>query len=213
MTPITTVPAQPGTRQAACGPGEPAPTMRAPRTTSVSSPRGAGPAGPAGRRPAPARPRHGSARPVPGAARGGAARAGTSAGALALAFATLYLEVECGRRAASQLAPLMDPELHARLEARWVRLHQPLGRVRSVTTTACGRHIDAVVVVQRGRRAGALALRLTRFGGRWRVTAACRPEDGPLPPVPWIRPALATTPGEGSPPEHERYLALAGCPG
>lgn len=140
-----------------------------------SGPSGRGPGGPAGRRPAPtgARPR------LP---------ASETPEALAADFARLYLEVECGRRPARQLARLMDPVLHARLEAIWVRPGPP-GRVLALCAqrSETGR-VDAVVVVRRGERSGALALTLSRRGGRWLVTTAVRPEDGPLPPAPFSAP-------------------------
>lgn len=183
-----------------------APTPRDP-AGSPYGPLPNGPEGPAGCRPGAGRdrPRPGRAavagvgHAALGASRWAAVTAGpavavvgdASPAGLARAFAHLYLEVECGRRPAQQLARLMEPVLHVRLESCWVRLGQPQGRIRAVHAWMSGRdRIDAVVVVERGRRAGALALGLTRFAGRWHVTVAVRPEDGPLPPAPFSMPVL-----------------------
>lgn len=130
---------------------------------------GSAPVGPAGRRPRP--PADAPDRP----------QRDVHALGLAQLFACLYLEVESGRRPAAQLAPLVDPELFARLQPVWVRPGPP-GRVVRVTgaPTAAG-HFEAVAIVRRRERFGALALRLTWRVGRWRVEQAVRPEDGPLP--------------------------------
>lgn len=167
-----------------------------PETAELGGPPGrppaSGPVGPAGRRPRPGGPaagaRAGRSAPVrqPGAAARALSVAQRNPDTLAHAFAHLYLEVESGRRPAQQLARLMDPVLHARLESCWVRLGRPPGTVRRVRTTMVhGNRIDAVAVVQRGRRAGAIMLTMHRLDGRWCVTYAARPEDGPLPPPPF----------------------------
>ncbi len=44
---------------------------------------------------------------------------------------------------------------------------------------------EAVAVVRRGERFGALVIVLVRIGGAWRVADAARPEDGaPARPLP-----------------------------
>jgi hypothetical protein len=100
---------------------------------------------------------------------------------LVAAFATIYLEVESGRRRRAQAAALMDPLLYARLERIWVRPGAP-GRVVTVIGHPVADEVyEAVAVVQRGARFGSLAIRLAKEGSRWTVTHASRPEDGPLP--------------------------------
>jgi hypothetical protein len=136
---------------------------------------GSHPHGPAGRRPsstgAPSRPRD-----------------RRSLRDLAEVFARLYLEIECGRRRASQAAGILDRRLAAQLAQVWVRPGPP-GVLLAVTgaRTAADAY-EAVAVVRRGPRVGALALRMARRHGRWLVVHASRPEDGPLPepdhPVP-----------------------------
>lgn len=95
--------------------------------------------------------------------------------------AVLFLEVESGRRPAGQVAKLLDARLVARLLPVWCRPGAP-GRVLSVAgmlTTADT--YDAVAVVRRGERVGALGLRLVRDSGTWVVAELARAEDGPLP--------------------------------
>jgi hypothetical protein len=102
--------------------------------------------------------------------------------ALVRAFATLWLEVEAGRRPPAQLFWLMDARLVSRLAEHLVRRAGPPGEVRAVTgvQTAPGRY-EAVAVVQRGARAGALALRLVHDDVAWKVTEVVRPEGAPAP--------------------------------
>lgn len=101
--------------------------------------------------------------------------------ALAADFVRLFLEVEAGRRPTDHLLPLMDPLLYAALEGRWVR-RGPAGQLVRVTGVLTAPDCyDAVAVVRRGERYGAIALRLLRRRGSWRVSDANRPEDGPLP--------------------------------
>lgn len=130
---------------------------------------GTHPSGPAGRRPAErgGPPHHGRRRP--------------SVRELAATFARLYLEVECGRRSAAQAGPLLDRRLAAQLESVWVRPGAP-GRLLAVTGERVTSDVyEAVAVVRRGRRVGAIAIRLVHRQGRWTVVEASRPEDGPLP--------------------------------
>lgn len=96
---------------------------------------------------------------------------------VAVAFVRLYLEVECGRRPAAQLAGVMTPRAYAQLCVRG-RPSGPLGRIRSVRGVGSGpdRH-DVVVLVERGPRVGAIALQLGRQGPGWVVLEALRPED------------------------------------
>ena len=142
-----------------------------------AGPAGTAPDGGAGRRPgnpAPAGP-PAPARPSDGRLLG-----------LASAYAALFLEVEAGRRPRRHLEPVMNPRLAARLAPVWVRGGPPGSVLRvSGCRTEAG-HFDAVAVVRRCRRVGALCLRLVWTPAGWRVQEAARPEDGilPDPPVP-----------------------------
>jgi len=94
-------------------------------------------------------------------------------------FALLYLEVEAGRRELRQLTGLVTPRLGMHLAAMGPgggpsgRLHHVAG-LRS--RPDC---FDAVAVVRRGSRFGAIAVRVVSRRGRWLVDQACRPEDAP----------------------------------
>jgi Family of unknown function (DUF6459) len=133
------------------------------------------PVGPAGRRPA--------GYPSPGERQRPRQRS-ADPGCLSRWFAALFLEVEAGQRPPAHLEPLMDPRLVMRLAPIWVR-SCPVGRILSVhgvPSHACGRAVyDAVVIVRRGPRVGALCLRLVRTVVGWRVEEAARPEDGRFP--------------------------------
>lgn len=152
------------------------PVRPVPRPTARSdSPSGAHPAGGPGRRPA------GPAGPRPD---GGPGRRRTRSGqldALVESFAQLYLEVESGRRPPAQAKPFLLPKLAAQLEQVWVRPGVPGHVVRVTGVRAAVDAYEAVAVVRRSARAGAIAIRLVRRGGRWVVAEASRPEDGPLP--------------------------------
>lgn len=156
------------------------PVPLAPAGGSRSSSPAAGPAdvrpsGPAGTRPSS---RTDASRPSP------AQRLATLAGG----FATLYLEVEAGRRPRRHLAPLMTPMLYARLSDVWVRGGNP-GAVLQVRVadTSAGR-CNVIVVVRRGRRHGVISMAMTRTRRGWLVDEVAVPEHGPLPlpayPVP-----------------------------
>jgi len=109
--------------------------------------------------------------------------------AMVRAFVVLYLEVEAGRRSRRQLQPLVHPRLAAALATVWVR-PGARGHVHQITgsRTAPDR-FEAVAVVRRGHRYGAVAVGLQRFGCHWRVVDAARPEDGRLPaPAFWVGP-------------------------
>ena len=148
-----------------------------PRTSTIRR-APAGPAGPAGRRPAgratdTSRP----PRRLPDPRVVGAA--------LATQFAALFCEVEAGLRPRRHLEALMSPLLFARVGQAWVR-GGTLGVVMRVHGDAITPTVyEGVAVVRRGDRVGALALRLVNRNGRWRVEDLARPEDGPLPPAPF----------------------------
>lgn len=146
-------------------------TPRAPRSPAGPPTRhrtgaGAGPSGPAGRHPAPRRPPDRDA---------GAEQLRR----LTTGFVQAFLEVECGLRPRGQLEPLLCPLLADRLVPVWVR-QGALGRVLDTygVRVTPGRY-EAVVLVRRGPRVGALAVALARTDGGWRVVDAARPEDAP----------------------------------
>lgn len=112
---------------------------------------------------------------------------GPDPGRLAGMLARTWLEVRERRRPLSQLAPLLAPALRRRLEQQLVhsepsRYHPT--HVRRVTASwpspaAC----EAAVVIERDGRATAVAVRLERHLGAWRVVELTAPEDG-LPALP-----------------------------
>lgn len=154
---------------------------------------GTGPSGPAGRRPPPRRPSE------------------RAAGAdqlrrLAAGFVQAFLEVECGLRPRGQLEPVLCPLLADRLFPVWVR-QGALGRVlRTYGVRVTPGRYEAVVLVRRGPRVGALVVALARTERGWRVVDAARPEDAPaagyaLPPEAAARTGdLAAQPLAAGPP-------------
>lgn len=137
-------------------------------SSTPSGPAGPAPVGPAGRGPKPA---------GNGARDPGDSGADLRLLALVRRFASAYLEVEAGRRDARQLGGLVTPRLAVRLAALPPVPSAP-GRVHAVA----GRRdrpdrFEAVAVVCRGRRWGAVAVRLVLVRGRWLVDQAGRPED------------------------------------
>jgi hypothetical protein len=104
---------------------------------------------------------------------------------LAGLLARSWMEVREGRRPLAQLAPLLAPSLQRRLEHLLVAGpradHHPT-RIRCVTAswptpTAC----ETAVIVERDGRTTALAVRLERHLGAWRVVELTAPEDGLRP--------------------------------
>jgi hypothetical protein len=96
--------------------------------------------------------------------------------ALVRQFAVLYLEVEAGRRGDRQLSALLSPWLRARL----VIPPRPGACAGSLHALAGARsgpdRFDAVAVVRRGPRYGALAVCLEQTLRGWLVTRAGEPE-------------------------------------
>ena len=112
--------------------------------------------------------------------------------AMAAGFVALFLEVEAGVRPRSHVAPLLAPMVYARLSGVWIRRGTP-GRVltvRIVAATPPG--FDAVAIVRRGARCGAIALHFTRSRRGWLVDDVALPEHGPLPLPPYPVPADET---------------------
>ncbi|MBA2730968.1 MAG: hypothetical protein H0U48_09500 [Euzebyaceae bacterium] len=155
-------------------------TLPAPAAASRRRPDGAagpGPSGGAGRRPP-------SLGPTPAGPRGR-----QSLPLLAAAFATLYCEFEAGRRPRRHLTSMATPLLVARLAAASVRPSTPATVARVLVVPVESDTAEAVVVVRRGERYTALALRLVRTGDGWRIDDVARPELGGLPPPPFPMPA------------------------
>lgn len=144
------------------------------RPRRAGDPAGRGPEGPAARGPRPLRP---PAR-VPDEGQARLRR-------MAAGFSQAFLEVESGRRTRTQLDRVLCPQLAFKLADRWVR-HGPPGKVVTTHGMLVAPHrYEAVAVVRRGDRFGALVIVLVRIGGAWRVADAARPEDraqGPPPP-------------------------------
>lgn len=176
-------------------PDAPYPPSSAPPSSStapsVRGPAGTGPRGPAGPRPAGGPRPTGRSRPSPRRPRAGRHLRGAGVVApdphvLAVAFGTWFLEVESGRRSRDQLEHLLDPLLYATLAPAWVRPGPPGCVLAATGTRTAPDRYDAVLVVRRGIRVGALAVGLHRRDDRWRVARAARPEDGVLPPPPYL---------------------------
>lgn len=128
-----------------------------------------GPSGPAGRAPARNRPTSDERE-----------RACTRLRRLAAGFTQAFLEVEAGRRTRSQLDPVLCPLLAARLAHVWVRSGPPGTVVRTRGALVAPDRYEAVAIVRRGDRFGAVAIALVRRGSTWLVADAVRPEDGVL---------------------------------
>jgi hypothetical protein len=134
-----------------------------------AGPAGPGPVGPAGR--GPAAPEHAEADALSGPLQDDLRLL-----VLARHFAAAYLEVEAGRRDGRQLAGLVTRRLALRLAGLPVDSFVA-GRVQSVAgARSRSDRFDAVAVVRRGQRYGAIAIRIIRLRGRWLVDQAGRPE-------------------------------------
>ncbi len=105
--------------------------------------------------------------------------------AMAAGYTALFLEVEAGRRPRGQLARLMTPMLYARLSDVWVRPGTPGTLVRVHVAEVTGDRCDAVAIVRRAHRCGAISLRLVRTRRGWLVEDLAMPERGPLPLPPY----------------------------
>lgn len=138
---------------------------RPPRPPRQADPAGRGPAGPAGRGPGPRRP----------STRADEAQAPLQR--LAAGFSQAFLEVESGRRTRAQLEPVLCPQLALTLADRWVRSGPPGRVVHTYGVRVAPNRYEAVAVVRRGDRFGALVITFVRIGAAWRVVDAARPED------------------------------------
>jgi hypothetical protein len=105
---------------------------------------------------------------------------------LATLLVRTWLEVRAGRRPLDQLSPLVTPAVQRRL-ATMIARRRPsaaAGRVHKVRVTRPSRSAceACVTVVDEGGRTTAVAVRLERHLGAWRVTELMTPEAG-LPPL------------------------------
>jgi len=101
---------------------------------------------------------------------------------LAAMLVAAWSEVRSGQRPFAQLTPLLSPATRRRLAAqvppraptsrRRVRVHKVVAR--QPHPDAC----EAVVLVERGARITAIAVRLERHRGRWRAVELTAPESG-----------------------------------
>lgn len=102
---------------------------------------------------------------------------------LAGLLARAWLEVREGRRPLRQLAPLVAPSVQRRLLAQMPTVppppRSPRARVRRVVATTPSRNAcEAVVLIEQGARTTAIAVRLERHRGAWRVVELTAPETG-----------------------------------
>lgn len=95
---------------------------------------------------------------------------------LARAVALLWLEVESGRRRPAAVAHLLSHELWQQLRDGWVRGGAPGRLVRLLVHRHSATLCDAVAVVARGERTGAITFRLRHRGDGWCVVEAGVPE-------------------------------------
>jgi hypothetical protein len=111
---------------------------------------------------------------------------GPDAARLATLLVRAWLEVRSGHRPLEQLAPLVTPAVHRRLAAtlpahpkptRVARVH----KVRATHPTPSTCEACVTVAGEHGRLT-AIAIRLERHLGVWRVTEMMAPEAG-LPPL------------------------------
>ena len=99
------------------------------------------------------------------------------------AIARLIIQVLAGRRPLSQIEHMLSPAVATRLAARVRSQYRsdevPNDRVRIRHLSSCWVHANAcegVVMVDGAKRSTALAIRIERHQGRWRVTEAAGPE-------------------------------------
>jgi hypothetical protein len=110
----------------------------------------------------------------------------TRAARMAAMLVVAHGEVAAGLRPFDQLRPWLAPTLVRRLAVR-LRTTGPDPTAKAVVTnvltappTPSGA-IEATVIVRRGPRGGAVAVRLERHRGRWRATELTAPESGHAP--------------------------------
>lgn len=108
--------------------------------------------------------------------------AGDDPARIAALLVAAWMEVRSGERPFSQLTPMLSPATQRRLAAQLPPRASGGGRrVRVHKVIASRPHPDAceaVVLVRRGGRITAIAVRLERHLGRWRAVELTAPESG-----------------------------------
>jgi hypothetical protein len=110
----------------------------------------------------------------------------TRAERMAAMLVVAHGEVAAGLRPFDQLRPWLAPTLVRRLAVQ-LRTTGPDPTARAVVTSVLAAPptpsgaIEVTVVVRRGQRGGAVAVRLERHRGRWRATELTAPEAGHAP--------------------------------
>ena len=104
------------------------------------------------------------------------------------AAALLYLEVEAGRRPASHLRRIVSPSVYQRLQARTRsrrRRRRPAPAADAITAIHTSHPapgaVEVSVVATVAGRSRAIALRLERHVGQWRIVELACPEDRVAP--------------------------------
>ncbi|MDX1659006.1 MAG: Rv3235 family protein [Nitriliruptorales bacterium] len=104
------------------------------------------------------------------------------------AAALLYLEIEAGRRPARHLRRIVSPSVYQRLQARTRsrrRRRRPAPTADAITAIHTSHPapgaVEASVVATVAGRARAIALRLERHVGQWRLVELACPEDRVAP--------------------------------
>jgi hypothetical protein len=99
--------------------------------------------------------------------------------------ARTFLEVEAGRRPLAQMEPMLCPALVKRLRDTTRSPSHTGPGPDTIISIRCVQPspgvADAAVVVRQGRHVGAIAIRIARYRGAWRVVEIARPEDQSLP--------------------------------
>jgi hypothetical protein len=104
--------------------------------------------------------------------------------ACAEGLALWYVEFRAGRRPAEQLRTLVSGALLRRMRGRAAERQQTLDIdpiVRTLVQRSSADQVEAVVLVRRGPRVGAVAVSFARTERGWIITDLTAPEDGEAP--------------------------------
>lgn len=137
-----------------------------------------------------------TSRPNPGRPPGRTDAGGPDVERLLAAVARTTVEILAGRRPLRQLLQLVSPAVYDRLRAQLSRRRQERGGAaatvvrRVLTTWPTPTSCEATVLIDRGGRTTALALRVERYRGAWRIVEIAAPEAGlqPVPTPPRLEP-------------------------
>lgn len=133
-------------------------------------------------RPTEAAPR--SRRTPAGRSRGATPPRGPDPARLAAVVALAWLEVVSGQRSRRQLDPVLSPALRRRLAGQVTDGVHRDGAVRLRRVVSCEPRsgaVEAAVLIEHDGRTSALAVRLERHLGAWRVVELSAPETGLRP--------------------------------